>query len=519
VNQAFVYLLAIGFSGLALPRAAAENSQVGACPGPVLAAERSRLAAQEPAESDFDIDVSLSGTAFDITELPPSSLVDLQPPPLPVTSRQIRETLEGIRPGQEGELIQLVDRACERRGLSQPDREALRQSLRQRIEALASTPDLPFEGQDTLRQLRVRERLLEHADEPVEISESFDGRGKRVAERRHRVAAGPPPVPPLGGQMVEILPPARQFVAATDPRLNIADHVTQQRAGWRIAEPASGRPLDVHFTGGPQSTPNPVDRSRYRVRDYGRPFDPPEPLPVTRVRMNRGTPAQRLARVLHAGEHATQIAQGGGNSVYVTHPRLPAGLVGADREAVLQWVVTNRHRLIKVANGDETLPHMIRRDHAMRAVSRQIASRVTFDGKPLMYVVEKTDVRHIENGITIETFVEGKSAAEVQRMLDRYRARDCNAACRAVQVRAFERAGLLHPDEMAARLGALEQAYRDHYLPGMRFSRANRIQEVANMGRPDASGARPTIEVASDYNHGSNHIWDSRRQMWAEFDR
>jgi hypothetical protein len=371
---------------------------------------------------------------------------------------------------------------------------------------------------ELVREARIRAAILEAADTPPKVVEwsEFDVHGRPLGQtipaiRRFEVGR-----PALEHGTLEVDP---RFASSYDHAAPLQPGLPQTTGWAALADAEAGAPFDVQWTGESTSVVNRVDRRRYEMLDANKPFSPPPPLPYRQIRIGRGAPAARLAQILEPGEHATLIGQGGANSVYLTHPPTPEEIIAQGEQAIRVWVSDNRYRVIKVAGEHEQLARIARTDHAMLSVSRQMAERARFDGRPLMYVVEKTDTRYADLGITIEPYIRGKTPAEIQVYLDHYYGPNCNAACRQGMADLFEMQGLLSPPEMRQRIAALEQAYRDVYGQALRFARANNLIERANWARQTPEGLNYRVEQAVDYNHGSNHFWDSERRMWAQFDR
>ncbi|MGK5083555.1 hypothetical protein WDW37_09640 [Bdellovibrionota bacterium FG-1] len=396
--------------------------------------------------------------------------------------------------------------------LSAPERSVLTRALRKQVARVRGTGELSPSQLRTVGRAEALARIIEGADRPLEIRENvpYDDGTSRV----HSHSFGQQR-PKLSEKMVQVDP----HFNPTNPKVPLKG-LAQLGGQWILPELQAGSMHDGHYTGDPRSRVNhPPSSARYQILDQGKPFDPPPPMSIQDLRFREGTPVERLAQILQPGEHATKIAQGGGNAVFITHPAMPDAIRNQDWSAQIKWAREHRFRLLKVALDHRDIPGLTRRDYLMRWISHQIARRVRFDRKPLISVVEKSDTRFLQLGITEEPFSEGMSAYDIQSQLDHYDSSNCNAACKKSMVDLFEYERLPHPDEMKQRIGALEQAHRDHYAEGLRMVRSNDVTIIANESKITRNGKTLPIEMATDYNHGQNHIWNPDQQNFDEIDR
>jgi hypothetical protein len=389
-----------------------------------------------------------------------------------------------------------LDTLAVAKALDEPMNPADSQRLRKLADKLAQWGVLDVEPAELVRQARVRASVHDNAGQPFSIQEEIFPTVFPAEPR-------PLPVVTTRIKSTYVRSKAGSF-GEISPHPDLIE-----------AAPKFGHALDIHYVGDPKSIQFEAPAGRYAVKDRNVAFYPPRPLPFSEIDLRVGTPSERLAETLIPGEHATQIAKGGMNTVYLTHPRVPPEVADQGALARLEWAFENKHRLVKVLHRPELVPGLVRRDYGMTEVSRQLAERVTFDGKPLIRVIDKSEVAHMSKGVTAEPLIQGMTAFDIHKHLSQYFDPQCSAACKESIREYFTEQHLLSPEEMAAREGALAQAYRDFYQEALNFQRANSLQGLANWAKDDLQ----KLEAPLDFNRGQNHIWNPKTRTWDEIDR
>jgi hypothetical protein len=440
----------------------------------------------------------------------PPSLVRRYPPPHPGAVQAYKA------------LSQLLDSnltsAETFTGRALTNRNAVTQALERAVEAAVKMgPARDPKSIELMRRADVRLRILKGIGEPVTILHDLGDNGYAVQEYKPK---GAPEIP------FQTLSVNRHFVAA-DPLMPVAaavENFDQKR--FRVFRPDGpvGTLRDGFYTGTEDSHRNILDQGRYDAGNPSAPIPAPPPLPFDHLLVQSAKDIDRLAILLAPGESATAMDAGSGNIVYLVHPHPPREILDGSSQERVAWARKNQSRLIKItkddtSSGGPSLPTKVRRAHLARHIVNFIGSRVKFDKKPILHGMKVKSNLLIQRGAFAQDYLPLLKMENIQFRIDEY-FKLPSGSPRRTEIRAeFAADRLRTPEEMSARFAAIEQAMRDYYPQAIRLMRANGAFNIANIGPvlpeeihrvdvdPDAR-RRAIYEMAVDYNHGINLMWD-----------